>query len=146
MGAERVHAHAASIVAAMQPTQVPVPSPPRSSSRRHAVVATCVVALALVLAACSGGEAPQPEGVDAGTADPVLVEGRTQWLSSCARCHGASGNGGAGPALHSSRSDRPSVPAMTEVIVEGRGAMPAFGSSLDDDEIDAVVRYIDEVL
>lgn len=130
----------------MQSTQVPVSPPTRSRRTGPALVPLCLVVLALVLAACSGGDAPQPDGADGGTADPALVEGRDLWVTNCARCHGASGNGGAGPALHSARSDRPSVIEMTEVIVEGRGAMPRFGSSLDSDEIDALVRYIDEVL
>lgn len=143
MGAERVHAHPTSIVAGMHRTQIPVHSPSRSWGLP---LVAMLAALVLSLAACSGGEAPQPDGADAGTADPELVAGRSQWISSCARCHGASGNGGAGPALHSARSDRPSVAAMTEVIVEGRGAMPAFGSSLDADQLEALVRYIDEVL
>ena len=100
----------------------------------------------LLLGACANGTSPEaPEGAD-GTVDPVLAEGRSVWVSSCSRCHGSSGGGGAGPAVHSARDARPSQSDMIEVVTEGRGAMPQFGTSLSDDEIEAVVRYIHEVL
>ena len=69
----------------------------------------------------------------------------------CATCHGAEGRGdGVGrppgiampdmttAAFHDARSDE----ALSEVIVKGRGLMPAFGDQLSDDGVAAVVRHV----
>ena len=107
-----------------------------------------MVATAFTLTACAGESAPEVPGSADGSADPVLVEGRELWQASCARCHGGAGGGGAGPGLQGPwPEDRsPDAAAMFGVIHDGRGAMPRFGTSLSDDEIDAIVRYIREVL
>ena len=107
-------------------------------------VAVVVAALAMVLVGCAEEVAPAvPEG-----ADPVLDDGRDIWRANCSRCHGGAGGGGAGPSLEGPWPDdrQPDHPAMIAVVAEGRGAMPRFGGSLSDDEIDAVVRYVREVL
>jgi mono/diheme cytochrome c family protein len=35
---------------------------------------------------------------------------------------------------------------MFDVVHDGRGAMPRFGTSLSDEQITAIVRYLREVL
>lgn len=88
-----------------------------------------------------------PDGAG-GEADPVLAEGREVWSAQCAKCHGAAGGGGAGVKLADGRAEElhPDVATMVEVVTEGKGAMPSFGGSLSDEEIEAVVRYVREVL
>jgi mono/diheme cytochrome c family protein len=111
-------------------------------------VPALVVGLTLLVGACAGESAPEvPEGAD-GTADPVLVEGREIWQANCTRCHGGAGGGGAGPSLKGPWTpDRsPDLDTMLATVREGRGAMPRFGSSLSDEEIESVVRYVREVL
>lgn len=115
---------------------------------RSTVVPALSVALALLVGACSQGDAPEVPAAEGGEPDPVLVEGRDIWSDSCARCHGADGGGGSGVKLSDGRAEElhPEVATMVEVVREGKGAMPAFGGSLDEDEIEAVVRYVREVL
>lgn len=106
--------------------------------------AALVSAAVLALASCSDVEAPAvPEG-----ADSSLVEGREVWQANCSRCHGGAGGGGAGPSLKGPWSEgrEPDAAAMVTIVTEGRGAMPRFGNSLSPDEIEAVVRYVREVL
>ena len=58
----------------------------------------------------------------------------------CAGCHGAAGEGGAGPALNKAE-----LPAdqVSEVIRNGRGTMMAYKpSSMSDAELAAVVRFV----
>lgn len=88
-----------------------------------------------------------PEGAN-GQVDAVLAEGREVWSSTCAKCHGADGGGGSGVKLADGRAEElhPQVESMIEVVTEGKGAMPSFGGSLSDEEIEAVVRYVREVL
>ena len=61
--------------------------------------------------------------------------------SGCFVCHGQMGDGGAGPRL---RGD-PFLSITDYVaaqILLGRGIMPAFGQSLNDQQIAAVASYI----
>ena len=70
-------------------------------------------------------------------------------MDRCSSCHDADGSGtGDGPRLNQGRllqrySDQADAVA---VVSEGRDRMPAFGGVLSSDEIDAVLRYITEVL
>ncbi len=89
------------------------------------------------------GEGPE------GTPDPVLVAGRAVYVDRCSSCHDADGSGtGDGPRLNRGRLLQAySDPAdAVAVVSEGRNRMPAFGGLLTADEIDAVLRYINEVL
>jgi mono/diheme cytochrome c family protein len=62
---------------------------------------------------------------------------------ACAGCHGAAGEGGAGPALNKAE-----LPAdqVTQVIRNGRGAMMAYKpATMSDAELAAVVRFVQAI-
>ncbi|MCY3910887.1 MAG: cytochrome c [bacterium] len=118
---------------------------------RKAIVLRSIV-LVLVLAVASGcGPASSPEveiGPD-GTPDPVLVAGRAVFVDRCSSCHDADGSGtGDGPRLNRGRllEAYADLDDAVAVVSEGRNRMPGFGGLLTGDEIDAVLRYINEVL
>ena len=73
-----------------------------------------------------------------------LPDGAALYVSNCAPCHGAAGNGGAAgrnaiaPALH-----RATPLEIAEAVVVGPGQMPVFGFS--QEERDAVVGYVDHL-
>jgi mono/diheme cytochrome c family protein len=115
---------------------------------RWSLPVVLAVTVALALGACAGADAPEVPEDASGVADPVLVVGRDVWVQQCSRCHGGDGSGGAGPRVQGPwPADRePDAAAMAELVVGGRGAMPGFGRSLSDDEVEAVVRYVREVL
>lgn len=130
----------------MAPSMLPAMPRPHLSAVLAALLP--VAAVLLLAGACSSGEAPQvPQGAD-GTADPVLVEGREVWSSSCARCHGSSGGGGSGPKLSDGRATElyPDPADMEAVIADGKSAMPSFGGSLTPEQITAVTAYVLQVL
>ena len=106
-----------------------------------------LLAVAGLVAGCAGESPEVPVGPD-GVADPVLVEGREIFSGRCANCHGASGGGGQGSKLSDGAvvASFPDPADQAEVVRNGRNAMPSFGDALDDDQIDAVVRYTREVL
>jgi mono/diheme cytochrome c family protein len=70
------------------------------------------------------------------------------YKTNCASCHAADGHGSAvGKSLHAADFHSAQVQDQTDaqlasVIAQGRGNMPAFGSSLSKDQIDALVKYI----
>jgi mono/diheme cytochrome c family protein len=116
-----------------------------TSGRSRLAAAVFVVALAV--GACSSS--PEvPLGPD-GEPDAELVMGRDIFGGRCSTCHGTEGQGGRGARLNNGEalSRYPDAADMALVVVEGKGqAMPAFGDSLDAAQVDAVVRYIREVL
>jgi mono/diheme cytochrome c family protein len=115
-------------------------------TRLRILLALACVGFALVIAACADSETPQLPGDQAD--DPQLVTGRQVYQDKCARCHGGSGGGGAGPKLSDGRmvDEYPDPAAQEQVIRDGRGSMPAWDGRITDDEINAVLRYTREVL
>lgn len=84
----------------------------------------------LVLSGCSGQPSADASGAEI-------------YDQLCARCHGADLGGGIGPAIGAGsdvvdRSDE----YIRGVIENGRGSMPAFGSTLDDGQIDRLIGYL----
>lgn len=96
----------------------------------------------LLLGACTSGDAPA-----APADDPVLQQGAEVYGTRCAGCHGQTGGGGAGPKLAGRMEDvYPDIADQIAVIANGRGSMPAFGSALTPEQIEAVAKYEREVL
>ncbi len=119
---------------------------------REAVIALRPLILALCLAVaagCGSGTSPEVGVGSEGTPDPVLVAGRSVYVDRCASCHDADGSGtGSGPRLNQGRllQAYPDPDDAAEVVANGRDRMPAFGGLLSAGEIDALLRYISEVL
>ncbi|MPY94620.1 MAG: c-type cytochrome [Acidimicrobiia bacterium] len=90
-----------------------------------------------LLGACGSGSAGTVPKAPAG--DPELVLGQSVFADHCARCHGSSGRGGAGPRLAGEEID-------VDVVRSGRRGMPAFGSKLDDQQLEAAAAYVAAVL
>jgi cytochrome c oxidase subunit II len=111
------------------------------------------VVCAVLLVACSGGgsssssgQPPLPTGALA--RDVEVLRGRKVFAAYCASCHGISGGGGVGPEFSDGRLLRDFADADAQVafVKKGEGVMPAFGGTLDDAQVRAVVRYEREVL
>jgi cytochrome c553 len=70
------------------------------------------------------------------------------YKTNCVSCHGPDGRGSAvGKSLHaadfhSAQVKQQSEAQLANVIAEGRGNMPAFGTRLSKDQISALVKYI----
>lgn len=98
---------------------------------------------------CGTTSAPEiPVGPN-GEIDPTLVTGKEIWARHCSNCHGSSGQGGKGRKLNGGEIFKlyPEVSNQIEIISGGKGQnMPAFVSTLSTEEMEAVSRYIREVL
>jgi cytochrome c551 len=105
---------------------------------------------ALTLAACGGDdgnrgggapERPPQQVVDSG--DPA--KGREVFGANCAACHGKDGGGGSGPKLAGEQAyTDPGV--VVDQVRDGGGGMPAFGDSLDEQELADVSAFVVEEL
>ncbi len=119
-------------------------------ARKAVVVWAVVMALSSAVAAgCGSGTSPEVEAGPDGTPDPVLVAGRGVFVDRCSSCHGADGGGTRnGPSLNRGRllQAYPDLSEAAAVVSDGRDRMPGFGGLLTAGEIDAVLRYITEVL
>jgi len=92
-----------------------------------------IVAVAVLLGACSLGRP-----ADDATGEEIYSQ-------LCARCHGADLGGGIGPAIgEGSPSAEETNDFLEFTIVNGRGRMPSFSTTLDDDQVDRLVAYIRE--
>ncbi len=113
------------------------------------------VAVLLATSACGRGASEDPPATAPGAdADNDAMSGEELQLGgsvfarNCASCHGPRGGGGFGPKLADGRVvDRyPDIDDHRQVVVGGRGQMPARGDQLSEEEIDAVVAYEREAL
>ena len=83
-----------------------------------------------LLAACTGSPDPDATGAEL-------------YSQFCSRCHAADLSGGIGPAMGAGSElvERPDS-YIADVTANGRGAMPAFGRTLSDDQIERLVEFI----
>jgi mono/diheme cytochrome c family protein len=91
--------------------------------------------------------APRTEGNEAAPlSDAALIEmGRTLYTSNCAPCHQPNGEGNLStfPALNRNAFVTVSDPTgVIDTVLHGRQLMPAFASTLSDQEVAAVISYI----
>lgn len=100
---------------------------------RPAAAATGL-AILLLASACSVGEPSE------------TASGEEIYAQLCARCHGSDLSGGIGPALGPGSSSVSEPDEFIEfTVVNGRGRMPSFESTLADSQVDRLVDYIREV-
>lgn len=93
-----------------------------------------LLAVALMLTACSLGNPAED------------ATGEELYAQLCRNCHSADLSGGIGPDIG------PGSPSQNEpdeflefTIINGRGRMPSFSSSLDETQLERLVGYIREV-
>ncbi len=106
----------------------------------------CAVAL-LAVSGCS--VEPRKSDAELGL-DPTQAFGRHVFDANCARCHEPYSRSGLhGPSLHNlyKKEFMPSgQPAnddrIGEVILRGRAKMPAFGGTLSQGQVDALLAYL----
>lgn len=126
---------------------------------RKTLIVWLVLAALLLLAACSSASPEQlpdqsapAQEVDPGSQPETPAAADTQasapeidaagiYAARCASCHAADRSGNRGPALLPDRLDKGPA-AYTEIITNGSGPMPAWGSRLSAEEISALVDYI----
>ena len=83
-----------------------------------------------------------------GFGQPANNAAASTYKTNCVSCHGQDGRGSAvGKSLHaadfhSAQVLQQSDSQLAGVIAEGRGNMPAFGTRLSKDQINALVKYI----
>ncbi len=79
------------------------------------------------------------------TKDELMVQGQKVYSTSCASCHGVTGQGvpGAFPAMAGSPIATGDVKAHIEIVMNGKAgtAMQAFGAQLSDSDLAAIVTY-----
>jgi mono/diheme cytochrome c family protein len=83
-----------------------------------------------------------------GFGQPANNSAASTYKTNCVSCHGRDGRGSAvGRSLHaadfhSAQVQQQSDVQLADVVADGRGNMPAFGTRLSKDQIDALVKYI----
>lgn len=87
---------------------------------------------------------PDPDAPPVENGEELIALGEEVYEAQCATCHQSDGEGTANfPALAGNPMVVDEDPTeMLDVIIHGRGEMPAFGDTLSDEEIAAVASYI----
>ncbi|MGR9088488.1 MAG: cytochrome c oxidase subunit II [Gammaproteobacteria bacterium] len=75
--------------------------------------------------------------------DDLMAKGAAVYEKNCATCHLPGGEGvpGAFPALKGSAIVKGDITAQTDIVINGKNAMPAFGKMLRADELAEVITY-----
>jgi cytochrome c oxidase subunit 2 len=69
--------------------------------------------------------------------------GQEQWEGVCAKCHGPGGEGGVGPRVSGSPT-LTDAEGLEDIVRNGRGDMPPVGSHWSDEQMDALIAYLEE--
>ena len=91
-------------------------------------------------------EVLEPDAFDAWVEERAAENtglGEETWEGTCAKCHGEDGEGGIGPRLAGSPT-LTNEEALTQIVRNGRGQMPAVGADWSDEHIQALVDYLEE--
>ena len=107
--------------------------------KRALATLAVMAAVGAVLSACGGSNQPV---ADRGS-EPANASGQQIFLDKCAVCHGARGDGGAGPRLNGGATVAKFPRSQNEeaLVRNGNKSMPSFGGSLTPEQISAVVAY-----
>lgn len=124
---------------------------------RRSIILPILILLALLISACQPDdvtptpvqpvepvETPDEPGIPV-TGEEWINQGESIYAPQCATCHGVNGEGMEPqfPALDGNPEVLSTDPdPVIDVVLHGRGAMPAFGNQLTDEEIAQVVSYI----
>lgn len=116
-----------------------------------------IIGLILILAACTGADEPPPpidtpfptvveEAPEASTSEesesePASIDAAKLFQDNCSRCHGDKRQGKIGPSLLPERLTK-DASAYEKTITNGSGPMPAWGSRLSAEEINALAEWI----
>lgn len=77
-------------------------------------------------------------------ASAQALDGKATFAQNCAACHQATGAGipGAFPALKGNKFVQGDASAVIVTVLKGRGGMPTFAESLNDEQIASAISYI----
>jgi len=82
-------------------------------------------------------------GLEPQSHEQLMAAGAKVYEKNCASCHLADGKGvpGAFPAITESAVVKGDIQAQTQLVLNGKGMMPAFGAMLKADELAQVITY-----
>lgn len=86
------------------------------------------------------GQQESAQAAGGGQAAQSGQQGGELYSQHCAQCHGQQGGGGVGPALAGNQTMQDTQAVITQIL-QGGGAMPAFGNQLSDEQVAAVATH-----
>jgi mono/diheme cytochrome c family protein len=67
--------------------------------------------------------------------------GRSEWVGSCAKCHGLQGQGGFGPQI-SNNALLTQGQSLEQLIRQGRNEMPPVANGWSGEQVQALLDYL----
>lgn len=114
----------------------------KKGNKMLAVFSMVLLIMAYGLAEMHGKRARSVAVAPAGVVNDKEMPGMAIYQQNCARCHGDKGDAGLSGAADLSAS-RNSLAYKMLVVKDGKGGMPAYSSALSDDQLNAVLAYIE---
>ena len=108
-------------------------------------VVPIVLAIALPLLCLAAEPVFSPPGTILVTGHFVHRDGETLYRSICQGCHMPDARGAQGAGMYPALAGNPKLASgayPVAIVLNGRHGMPAFGDSLTDEQIAAVVAYV----
>lgn len=107
--------------------------------------ALAVLSLLLIIGSYGLAEVSHKKMVTGGSdANVTSTDGRTIYMNYCSKCHGEDGKLGAMGAADISLSKLDKAGMMT-LIKEGKNQMSGFGETLSDEQVNAVIDYVNSL-
>lgn len=118
-----------------------------SRSRTRAVVLGFLSILTLLIGVplIVNAQTASPQASPAGASDPALVQGEQIFNNVCIACHQPDGKGieGIYPMLAGNPAVTLEDPTyLITVLLNGRGGMPRFNTTYDDEELASIATYV----
>ena len=119
----------------------------KNHNKGMALISFLLLVCAYGISEASRSKPYMPASVEiSGDVNVVNTEGLRGYLENCAMCHGPDGNKGyrGAPLLSASAMDAGAAAAIISAGVKkgSRGSMPAFGRTLNENQISAIAAYI----
>jgi mono/diheme cytochrome c family protein len=142
---EKNIADVAAYLASLPPASVPgSATPPQTTAvagARPSKTAPTTVAVTAATSTSSPSSAAQP--VLSGAADPT--HGHQIYTANCAACHGASAQGGVGPALHGEKARKETAAAIAWIKNPLPPMPKLYPSVLSEKDVDDVAAYVESL-
>jgi mono/diheme cytochrome c family protein len=102
--------------------------------------------IVFVAQSCGGGneKAPVADSVKTNVTVSASMDGKSLYDAKCTMCHGLDGTAGVMGAADLSKSTIDHSVACA-IIKNGKNTMKAFGSELNDAQVDVVAKYVESL-
>lgn len=111
---------------------------------RKKIKLLAIVSFGLIIGALVLVEGSKKQTARGTLTQVTAANGQALYIATCSQCHGADGRKGAAGAADLSKS-KLDMPSIRQIIINGKGSMPAYKKILDDTQVTEIVNYVQKL-